>query len=101
MAAQQGIIGLDPTYRRVLAADTTGKAPRPASLDGAVIGLLSNTKGRATDLLEAVYSELQAMHPSIGRPLLIRKPGYSVGPTPEQWAELTAEATVTVVALGA
>lgn len=95
-----GIIGLDPTYRRVTSGDTTGKTRRPARLDGLTIGLLSNTKGRATALLEALYAELAAIAP-VGAPALVTKPGFSVPPTPENWAEITAKADVAVVALGA
>ena len=100
MAAAQGIVGLDPTFRRVTTGDTTGKTRRPATLDGLTIGLLSNTKGRATAFLEALYQELAAIAP-VGAPVLVTKPGFSVAPTPENWAEITSKADVAVVALGA
>lgn len=94
------VVGLDPTYRRNRSADPHGRAPRPASLAGLPIGLLSNTKGCASELLRALHTELVAIA-AAGPAVLVAKPSFSVPPTPENWAELQAHAAVAVVALGA
>jgi hypothetical protein len=48
---------LDPTVQAM--PDSTLLAPRPPSLDGAVVGLLANGKRNSDELLRAVYSLLQ------------------------------------------
>ena len=47
---------LDPTVEAM--PDRTNMAPRPANLDGAMVGLLANGKRNADKLLEAVYTLL-------------------------------------------
>jgi hypothetical protein len=94
-----GIVGLDPTARRRPPTDPKGRTQRPRSLDGAVLGLLSNTKGQATALLEAIRRELEHTTRFAGH-VLVTKPGFSVPPTAEGWKELTSKATVAIVGFG-
>ena len=51
---------LDPTVQAI--PDSTSLAPRPKSLDGAVVGLLANGKRNSDELLRSVYSLLQDMY---------------------------------------
>ena len=48
---------LDPTVEAL--PDNTNMAPRPADLNGKVIGLLANGKRNSDRLLDAVYGLLQ------------------------------------------
>jgi len=48
------LIGLDPTSGPL--PEPSGRvAPRPASLDGAVVGLVANGLGEAEAFLDALY----------------------------------------------
>lgn len=47
---------LDPTVGAL--PDSTELAPRPADLNGAVVGLLANGKRNSDELLEGIYSLL-------------------------------------------
>jgi len=92
-----GIIGLDPTGTRDLAG---ALAPRPASLDGLVLGLVSNRKGEATAFLRALHDELAALGAATAGPLLVEKDTVFAPPRPEDWTRLTAEAQVAVTGFG-
>ena len=92
------LIGLDPTSVR------TGKqgrkaAKRPASLDGAVVGLVINGLGRAEDLMHAIYTEL-AKEVRLGGCVAIVKPDISVGPPPADFERLVTQATVAITGFG-
>ena len=53
------LIGLDPTSGPMPISEKR-PAPRPSSLDGAVVGLVSNGLGESDALMNAVYRELKA-----------------------------------------
>jgi hypothetical protein len=93
-------IGLDPTSALV-EADEQRSTPRtrPASLDGAVVGLIANGLGESEAFLQTVY-ELLAKDNDIAGVVPVLKPSVSVPPDPDDWARLTSEATVAVTGFG-
>ena len=91
------IIGLDPTGAREVAG---GLATRPASIDGLVLGLVSNRKGEATAFLSALHGELAALGATTAGPLLVEKDTVFSPPRPDDWARLTAGAQVAVTGFG-
>lgn len=70
-------------------AASRNPAPRPASLDGAVIGVLDNSKPNARVLLEGVAREL-ARKTGARDVRVWRKPGASIGATPAVLDEIAA-----------
>jgi hypothetical protein len=93
------VIGLDPTFQRRDAENTRRRARRTKSLDGAVVGLISNGKGQATLLLEGLYDELAKIANTAGR-VLIQKESVFAPPSEQDWSLITSRATVGVTAFG-
>lgn len=93
------VVGLDPTTKAPAPAETRRVAPRPATLDGAVIGLISNGKGNATLLLESLYGELATMADLVGKVLVEKETVYAV-PAADDWARVTSQATVGITGFG-
>jgi hypothetical protein len=93
-------IGLDPTSPLV-EADEQRSTPRsrPASLDGAVVGLVANGLGESECFLQSVY-ELLAKDNDIAGVVPVLKPSVSVPPDPEDWTRLTSEATLAITGFG-
>ena len=88
-------IGLDPTSGPL--PDPSGRAAqRPATLDGAVVGLVANGLGETEAFLRAVYEELGGVVAAV--PVL--KGSVSVPPDPDDWKRLTSEATVAITGFG-
>ena len=58
MTEHQPLIGLDPTSGPMPVSEKR-PALRPVSLDGAVVGLVSNGLGESDALMNAVYRELE------------------------------------------
>lgn len=97
MSEHTALIGLDPTSGPLPAARHR-EAARPASLDGAVVGLVSNGLGESDTILRAVYRELE---PYGARDVVfVRKPSVSVPPAPMDWERLIAQVTVAVAGFG-
>jgi hypothetical protein len=92
------LIGLDPTSGPLPDA-TGGVAPRPANLDGAVVGLVANGLGVAEAFLDALYDELANVHQVAGA-IPVLKPSVSVPPEPDDWQRLTEGATVAITGFG-
>jgi hypothetical protein len=93
------VIGLDPTSGPLLVRDDRQPAPRPVSLDGAVVGLVANGLGESRAFLTAVFEALsESIELSGAVPVL--KPSVSVPPEPDDWARLTSEATVAITGFG-
>ncbi len=92
------LVGLDPTSGPL--PDATGKvAPRPASLEGAVVGLVANGLGEAEAFLDALYDELaNTYHITAAIPVL--KSSVSVPPEADDWRRLTEGATVAITGFG-
>ena len=93
------IVCLDPTNTPRVSASTRTAAIRPASFDGAVVGLVSNTLGRSQELLRAVFDALVGSAPG-ATAFDVVKPHKSVPPSPDQWARLTSGATMAITGFG-
>ena len=62
-------------------------APRPASLDGATVGIVMNRLADCELMFDALYEELSHRDDVAGL-IKINKDSQAVPPTPEQWAEI-------------
>jgi hypothetical protein len=91
------IIGLDPTISPKRGARR--RAPGSVTLDGSVVGLISDGKGQATLLLESLYDELSGLA-DLGEKLLVEKEAVYAVPSAEDWKLLTSRATVGITAFG-
>jgi hypothetical protein len=92
------LIGLDPTSGPL--PDARGRpATRPASLDGAVVGLVANGLGEAEAFLRALYDEL-TIATGVAGAVPVLKSSVSVPPDPDDWQRLTAGATVAITGFG-
>lgn len=94
-----GIVGLDPTSGPLERRDPRGLAERPASLDGAVVGLVANGLGRGEPFLTALYEELNDLCAPNGA-VRVLKESVSIAPEPADWARLTSEASVAITGFG-
>lgn len=88
---------VDPTLP-VAASDAT-LAPRPASLEGAVVGLVSNGKTHAPGILERVAQNLIDHHGAHDA-VLMRKPTANLPAAPEEVEALAADVTAIIAAIG-
>jgi hypothetical protein len=93
------IIGLDPTRGTPAGAGEAHLAPRPRSLEGAVIGLISNGKEQARLLLVSLYAELERLA-RLRDSVVIDKRFFYAPPTEEDWQRLKSQVTVAVAAFG-
>ena len=92
------LIGLDPTSGPMPESEL-GEAPRPASLAGAVVGVVSNGLGESDTILRGVYRELAALG-GASDVVFVRKPSVSVPPDPMDWERLISQVTVAVAGFG-
>jgi hypothetical protein len=92
------LIGLDPTSGPMPESEQ-GPAARPPSLDGAVIGVVSNGLGESDKFLHAVYRELAA-NSGAHDIVFVRKPSVSVPPDPMDWEKLISQVTVALAGFG-
>jgi hypothetical protein len=100
MTSKTKLIGLDPTSALIEVDDTRSRPrPRPASLDGAVIGLVVNGLGESESFLRAVY-DLLAKEADLAGVVPVVKPSVSVPPDPDDWVRLTSEATLAITGFG-
>ena len=91
-------IGLDPTSGPL--PDPRGRpAPRPATLDSAVVGLVANGLGEAEAFLRALYDELTVASGVAGA-IPVLKSSVSVPPERDDWQRLTEGATVAITGFG-
>jgi hypothetical protein len=74
-------------------------APRVASLDGLLLGILDNTKWNANKLLRGVRDRLAARH-GFGAVNYYSKERFSLAAAPELIARIAAECDVVVTAIG-
>ena len=93
------LIGLDPTSGPVDRREDRTHPPRPASLEGAVIGIVANGLGRGELFLDALYDELAA-HDDVAGVVKVVKSSVSIPPDPGDWSRLTSEATVAITGFG-
>jgi hypothetical protein len=89
---------LDPTLRAVLPR-TASRAPRPARLEGATLGLLANGKTHGMTFLDRVAEHLCARH---GAREIVRvtKANASAPARPEDAALLAKRCAAVVTAIG-
>src|SRR5438105_15908936 len=91
------LLGLDPTSGPMPKKDKS-PAPRPATLAGAVVGLVSNGLGESDAVMRAVFRELEAR--GARSAVFVRKPSVSVPPEPMDWERLISQVTVAVAGFG-
>jgi hypothetical protein len=92
------LIGLDPTSGPMPESEL-GEASRPTSLEGAVVGVVSNGLGESDTILRAVYRELAALG-GARDVVFVRKPSVSVPPDPMDWERLISQVTVALAGFG-
>lgn len=93
------IVGLDPTSGPLERATGRTLAARPATLDGQVVGLVTNGLGRSEAFMTALSEELSLL----ARPggfLHVVKHSVSIAPERADWARLTSEASVAITGFG-
>ena len=88
---------VDPTLR-VDSPDAT-LAARPVSLEGAVVGLVSNGKTHARRILSRVAQNLIDSHGAREAVLLVKSTA-NLPATPEQVAALAPDVTAIIAAIG-
>ena len=93
------IEGLDPTSGPVDRASDQTLAPRPTTLDGAVVAVVANGLGEGERFLGYLVEELAASDDVIGV-VKVRKSSVSVPPEPSDWERITSEATVAITGFG-
>jgi hypothetical protein len=98
MSDTQPLVGLDPTSGPMPTKDKR-PAPRPETLDGAVVGIVSNGLGESDTILRAVYREL-GKYAAVRDIVFVRKPSVSVAPEPMDWERLISQVTVAVAGFG-
>ncbi len=98
--SSEKVIGLDPTSPTVESDERRSTPrPRPASLDGAVVGLVANGLGQSERLMQEIYAVLAA-ESAIAGVVPVLKSSVSVPPEADDWARLTSEATVAITGFG-
>lgn len=93
------LVGLDPTSGPLEKPTGRTLAARPKTLDGQVIGLVTNGLGRSQDFMQALSEELA----QLARPggfLHVVKNSVSIAPERADWARLTSEASVAITGFG-
>ncbi len=97
MSTESKIRVLDPTGQPTIAQQ--GMAPRPDTLDGAVVGLLANQKLNAEPLLEAIYDVLSERFELGGR-VAVNKGDASRPAAPEVLDSIASDVDVVITANG-
>ena len=93
------LIALDPTSGPLQRKGDRELAARPPTLDGQVIGLVTNGLGRSEDFMLALGDEIERLAKPSGA-VHVLKAGVSVPPEPTDWARLTSEVSVAVTGFG-
>lgn len=75
------------------------RAPRPTTLDGAVLGLVNNGKTYGREILQRVAENLGRMY-DIRDVIMVKKATYSFPASAEDVDRLTNGATVVIAAVG-
>jgi len=90
---------LDPTLGTVPPPATVPRAPRPASLAGATVGLLANGKSNGMELLERLALYLRQRH-GVSEVLRVAKTNASAPVSDEDADLLVKHCAVVVTAVG-
>ena len=88
---------IDPTLGPV--EGDRSLAPRPASLDGAVIGLINNGKTNGREILQRVAHNLGTTH-KIADVILLTKANPSAPATAQELDSLAQGSSVIIAAIG-
>jgi hypothetical protein len=91
------LVGLDPTSGPMPTKDKR-PAPRPPTLEGAVVGFVSNGLGESDAVMRALFREFEAR--GARSAVFVRKPSVSVAPEPMDWERLISQVTVAVAGFG-
>ena len=94
-----GILALDPTSGPLERKERRGPAARPETLNGVVVGLVSNGLGRSDLFMQTLYDELKHLAEPAGT-VKVTKLTVSNAPTKEDWQRLTSQATVAITGMG-
>lgn len=97
MAQQASLRVLDPTADQLIATD--GMAERPESLTGMRVGLLTNDKLNAANLLDAIY-DLLAERFDVSSAYRVNKGDASRPAEPEFLSDFSNEVDVALLANG-
>jgi hypothetical protein len=89
---------LDPTGATDAASDTT-LAPRLATLEGKVLGLLDNGKPNGAALLQEVARQMRARH-ALRDVLMYTKPYFGTPVEPTQTQRIFEECDFAITAIG-
>ena len=89
---------LDPTGATDATSDTT-LAPRLATLDGKVLGLLDNGKPNGAALLQEVARQLRMRH-ALRDVLMYTKPDFGTPVEPTQTQRIFEECDFAITAIG-
>jgi hypothetical protein len=89
---------LDPTGATDAASDTT-LAPRLATLEGKVLGLLDNGKPNGAALLQEVARQMRARH-ALRDVLMYTKPYFGTPVEPTQTQRIFEECDFVITAIG-
>ncbi|MEE9286051.1 MAG: hypothetical protein V3V35_10045 [Dehalococcoidia bacterium] len=98
-SAELQYITLDPSAGPLRGKDPRPMARRPASLNGAVLGLLANGKSNSQEFLDAVYDELAQAY-ELAPALRFKKASVSVPPRSEDFQQMVEEAAAVITAIG-
>ncbi len=88
---------VDPTL--TIPSSGAARAPRPDSLEGAVIGLVSNGKTHAPGILQRVAQNLIDLHGARDS-VLVMKPTANLPASPEDVESLAADVSAIIAAIG-
>lgn len=95
----KGIVGLDPTSGPLEKPTGRSLAVRPKTMDGQVIGLVTNGLGRSQEFMTALSEEISKLVRPGGF-LHVVKNSVSIAPERADWARLTSEASVAITGFG-
>ena len=76
-----------------------GMAPRPASLDGKTIYLVSNTFDNADKFLHSIQSWLAVHYPTV-KTIYVEKKGDYTLDDPDLWKKIKADNALMIMAIG-
>jgi hypothetical protein len=93
------VVALDPTGSAAKTAPERRLAVRPASLAGAVLGLVCNGLGRGEVLLDALAERLRESDGLAGVVKVV-KSSVSVPPDPDDWSRLTDGVAIAITGFG-
>jgi hypothetical protein len=92
-------VTLDPTNGPMGTASGFALAARPSTLKGETLGIIANGLGHSEQMFDALADELVKWDDLAGS-IKVVKPSVAVPPWPEQWTQITEQASVAVTGFG-